>query len=212
MINFIYFIFLFLLNLYLYQIVSKQTPSEKFYYQISNTNKILLADSINKNSVKFMFEQIDWFIKNSEDNKIFIIIDSKGGDLLEGIKLIKYMEFVKKTKNIRFECVGFNVISSAFNIYQFCDYRYFLSKTIFIQHNPIIYISGTFEYIKNYTKKYLELDFELYNWILKLISKKLKISPQEYIEKFDKSDWIIKNHSEIYKNNLADEIIYYLIN
>ena len=94
------------------------------YDKISNSNKVILNGQIDKIMINNLINQIELLTKSNLDKNVFIIIDSIGGDLIEGVNLINWMEESKIKNNLRFECICIRTISTAFAIYQFYDYRY----------------------------------------------------------------------------------------
>ena len=83
-------------------------------------------------------------------------------------------------------CVS--VISTAFNIFQLCDYRYVIGSCLMIQHEPKINIEGTFEFVSNYYQNEFQIHLNMYNLILDKISNKLSISYNDYKNKFSNGD------------------------
>lgn len=177
------------------------------YDQILNPNKVILEGQIDKIVISRLINQIDLITKSNPDKNIFIIIDSIGGDLIEGIKFINWMEETKLEKILRFECVCISVISTAFNIFQFCDYRYVTKECLMIQHEPKITIEGTIDFVSKYYLNNFQLHLNMYNIITNKIANRLDISIIEYKNKFSNGDWIINNVDDIFLNNLADEKI-----
>jgi ATP-dependent protease ClpP protease subunit len=176
--------------------------------QIANTNKIILSGEINKVFISRFINQIELMTELNSDKNIFIIIDSIGGDLIEGIQFINWMEEKKLEKNLRFECICIKAISTAFNIFQLCDYRYVIEQSLMIQHEPKIKIEGTFDFVSNYyLDNFFQIHLDMYNKVLKKIANRLNISVKKYKSKFSNGDWIINNIDKIFLNNLADEKI-----
>lgn len=68
------------------------------FNQISNPNKVILGGHVDKLVISRLIYQIDLMTKSNPDKNIFILIDSIGGDLIEGIKFINWMEKNKLEK------------------------------------------------------------------------------------------------------------------
>lgn len=177
------------------------------FNKIANQNKIILSGEINKMVISRLTNQIELMIELNSDKNIFIVIDSVGGDLIEGIQFINWMEEKKSEKNLRFECICVKAISTAFNIFQSCDYRYIIEKSLMIQHEPKIKIEGTFDFVSNYYLNNFQVHLNMYNKVIKKIANRLNTSVNMYKNKFNNGDWIISNTDEIFLNNLADEKI-----
>ena len=200
-------IIIFLLIGIFYVKCSNTNITNMLYDQISNPNKVILSGHIDKMVMSTLINQIDLITKLNSDKNIFILIDSIGGDLIEGIKFINWIEEKKLEKNLRFKCICIRVISTAFNIYQMCDYRYVIEKCLMLQHEPKIKIEGTFDFVSDYYLNQYQIHLNMYNLIINKISNKLGIMTNEYKNKFSNGDWIINNINEIFINNLADEKI-----
>jgi ATP-dependent protease ClpP protease subunit len=145
--------------------------------------------------------------KSNLDKNVFIIIDSIGGDLIEGVNLINWMEESKIKNNLRFECICIRTISTAFAIYQFCDYRYIIDSCLMIQHEPKINIEGTFDFVSNYYQNNFQVHLNMYKLLVEKISNRLNMDIIEYKNKINSLDWIIFNNNEMLQNNLADKKI-----
>lgn len=198
-------IILLLLAIFKLTIVKSQNNlSIELFDKILNSNKIILYGQISSNSIANLINQINLITQTNNDKNIYIIIDSDGGDLIEGINFINWMEKNKKEKNLIFECVCIKVISSAFNIYQMCDYRYIIDSCYMMQHEPKISIKGTFEFISNYYQNNYQRHLNQYNEIIDKISKKINIDSIKYKKQIANTNWIINNSHDIFLNNLAD--------
>ncbi len=175
--------------------------------KISNPNKVILRGKIDSIVIANLINQIDLLTESNSDKNVFVIIDSIGGDLIQGIKFINWMEKSKSDKNLRFECVCVNVISTAFNIFQLCDYRYVIDSCLMIQHEPKINIEGTFDFVSNYFLNDFTKHLNMYNQIVNKVSHKLGLNQSQYVNKFANGDWIITNTNQMLLNNLANEKI-----
>ena len=92
-------IFIFLLFGLVYIMYSNANLANILYDKISNSNKVILNGQINKIMINNLINQIELMTKSNLDKNVFIIIDSIGGDLIEGVNLINWMEQSKIKNN-----------------------------------------------------------------------------------------------------------------
>lgn len=200
-------IFIFLLFGLVYIKYSNANLANILYDKISNSNKVILNGQIDKIMINNLINRIELMTKSNLDKNVFIIIDSIGGDLIEGVNLINWMEESKIKNNLRFECICIKTISTAFVIYQFCDYRYIIDSCLMIQHEPKINIEGTFDFVVNYYQNNFKIHLNMYKLLVEKISNRLNMDIIDYKNKINGFDWIIYNNNEMLQNNLADEKI-----
>ncbi len=119
------------------------------------------------------------------------------------------MEKTRTEYNIRYECTCIKAISTAFNIFQLCDYRYTTDSCLLIQHEPQLLIHGTFDFVSNYYENDFIYHQLQYLKIIKTISTKIGLEINDYKNKIKNKDWIINGSDNIMSNRLADEKIFY---
>lgn len=177
-----------------------------FNNNLINQSKILLDGDVNNILIDDIILQIK---KANNKNNIWMLINSDGGDLIQGIKLINFMDLTRNINNIKYNCICVKAISTSFNIFQLCDNRYvFNSYNLMIIHKPQLYIYGTFNFVLEYMFNGLLNDYFDYQNIEMKILLKLNIDKYEYFKKIENSDWIIENNlTEIKEYNLVDYII-----
>lgn len=172
-----------------------------FIPKISGINyytNLVLDQPITSNSL----EKIKSQIKSQINKNNLLVINSTGGDFVATINFIEWL----KNSNHTIDCVGINVHSSAFVIYQYCKTRYFTNQSNFLIHEPYLEISGTFEFVSNYLSNDWKQIYSKYKLIWKHIANRLKINPNEFASKM-KNDWVILPNDAI-KYNIADEMAY----
>jgi ATP-dependent protease ClpP protease subunit len=175
--------------------------------QIQNPNKILLNGEITKISIASTINEIMLTIDKKLDNNIFIVIDSVGGDLIEGFRLIDFMDRTRITNLIRYECICIQAISTAFYIYQLCDYRYVVKNSLMLIHEPKLTITGTFDFVSNYLSKGFDSDLKTYNQLIDKICTKNKIDKKYFLHMIKNKDWILSETNEIINNNFTNQLI-----
>ena len=136
-------------------------------------------------------------IENLKTQHIYIYIDSTGGSVLDGEKIIQYIQFKKNNKHTIL-CIANHAYSMAFHIFQHCSTRFVIPTSILMQHQMSLAISGQLKNIKNYitmidsiNTKYIEYE-----------SKKLGLTTADFNNKIETDWWMYSN--DIIKNNAAD--------
>jgi ATP-dependent protease ClpP protease subunit len=171
-------------------------------------DKILLTKN-NFVSIKNIIDEktrID-FIKdtiniNNEKKELYIIIDSAGGSVFEGEKIIEQIKFMK-SNDIKIKCIAINAFSMAFHIFQYCSERIITETSKLMSHQ----LKLTIKEIEIYKlKNYLEMIYSVNENLDNNISKRLNIDIKKYREKIYNDWWIYG--TDIIKENLADKISY----
>jgi len=132
---------------------------------------------------------------------LYIYIDSPGGNVDSGQKIIQYINF-KKDTNKTIMCIAWEAHSMAFNILQACSYRYVLQDSKMMQHQiSLKNVVGNIENINSYMK----ITNKMYDKLIIDASKRIGLSADEYKLKI-MNDWYFYG-SEIVENNVADAMI-----
>lgn len=173
------------------------------FFIVANTESLSVTlNEFNHVSIKGPITNLtaSSFISNIEKLKtkhIYIYIDSTGGSVLDGEKIIQYIQF-KKTNKHTILCIASHAYSMAFHIFQHCSTRFVIPTSVLMQHQMSLTISGQLKNIKNYISmidsintKYIEYE-----------SQKLGLTAADFNNKIDTDWWMYSN--DIIKNNAAD--------
>lgn len=164
---------------------------------LTQKNHVSLTGPINERVASKFISQIN----NIETDIIHVYINSPGGDVKAGQKIIQYINF-KKNTNKTISCIAWEAHSMAFNIMQFCTYRYVLKDSKMMQHQMSLSgLSGNIENINSYIK----IANKMYDSLINDASARIGITPGEYKTKIN-NDWYLYGE-EIVKNNVADFVI-----
>jgi ATP-dependent Clp protease protease subunit len=173
--------------------------SEKFdiieHLNFNNLNMLNLTEQVDELSAS---ELLDNLFEQEQD--FYLYIDSIGGDVESGMKIIKMMKFLQKD-NIKIKCIANKAFSMAFHIFQRCDERLIVDYSILMQHNMFTYLSGNINDVEKLLNKYLKINTEL----IEYESIKLKLDIQEYKSYLDDELWL--KGDDILKYNAADKKI-----
>lgn len=75
----------------IYQIQIKIITDE-LYLKILNFNEVIIREKITSDLLSSLIKQIDTKIESNTDKNIIMIINSTGGDLIQGINFINWMK------------------------------------------------------------------------------------------------------------------------
>lgn len=164
---------------------------------LTPTNHVSIKGQINSYSAsKFISD-----INKLSAKYIYVYIDSPGGSVLDGQKIIQYIQY-KKDNNSTIMCIAWEASSMAFHIFQYCSHRYVLKGSRLMQHPFSLYnLSGPIDNVYNY----VNMIYNIYKELISDGSERLKITSQQYLDKIN-NDWHLFG-KDIIENNAADSII-----
>lgn len=150
-------------------------------------NGAIELQSINEESVALIQQKMDTLVSLGAKN-ITLKINSDGGDVEEGNKLILFLE-EKIKAGIQIRCiVDFRARSMAFIVLQSpgCQTRLATVRAMFLAHEPSLEIGGN-RAIHNKVIEYLSA---LAENMASIAGNRLKIGVKGYEEKVKDGDWI----------------------
>jgi len=177
-----------------------QYYTSPFTIKLNKNNFINLTNEINIYTTNNLINNLI----NFNNKVLFLYIDSIGGNVDEGIKIINQINKMKN-KNISVNCIAKNALSMAFTIFQYCSYRYILHNSILLQHEVVIKFNKNTEYKLDELYQIIVYDKISYDKLIKFQSNKIGISIYQF-KKYIKNTWIIKGKDNIIQNT-ADKII-----
>ena len=163
---------------------------------LNNVNHISLTTNVNKNSVDDVIREMN-IIK---ENIIYMYIDSPGGEVFEGDKLVSNMAY-HQSLGREFVCIAENAHSMAFYIFQNCDRRYITQSAKMMQHQISIASNGPLVNNDNYIKMVKDISIKINT----LCASRIKMSLNDFIGKIN-TDWWVYGQ-DIIDNNVADKIV-----
>jgi ATP-dependent protease ClpP protease subunit len=196
-----YYFLLFPVAFYLlyYNIINEFVKYKSIY--IYPTNPISITQ-INKESIPHIIEKINY----SKDDTITFLINSNGGDVMQGYKLIQNMEILKKM-DITFDCYAIKAASMAFDIFQHCDNRYVIPNTYLMQHSATLIANWTMEELQYLlASDYFNELIRINNELDKFSAEKLNMRYENYKDLIAK-DLVLNSGEDILDLNCADEIV-----
>lgn len=163
---------------------------------LNKYNHVSIKGNIDSYTTSLFINDIEKIKKKS----IYLYIDSTGGSVHYGEKIIQYIEYKKEKKTV-FICIAHHAYSMAFHIYQHCNFRVVLPSSTIMQHQMSLSTNGSLENVQNH----IDLIHKINNYLIKIESKRLKITNNEYKTRIS-SDWWLYG-IDIIKYNTADIMI-----
>ena len=167
--------------------------TESLSITLNDFNHVSIKGQINNLTASSFISDIE----KIKTKHIYIFIDSTGGNVLDGEKIIQYIQF-KKNYKYTILCIASHAYSMAFHIFQHCNTRFIIPTSILMQHQMSITISGQLKNIKNYLSmiesinaKYIEYE-----------SKKLGLTITDFNNRIETDWWMYGD--DIIRNNAAD--------
>lgn len=142
------------------------------------------------------------FLAQTSDN-IVIYLDSPGGDVLAGLRMIETVRGAKAANpNLKVTCVVGSAASMAFYFLQLaCDERLVSETTILMQHQGSFGLRGKAGEVENIFRHYKSIG----EWLDNQSAKRLKMPVKKLQEKITNDWWMMG--FEAVKENVADKVI-----
>jgi len=177
------FIFLFLFTL-LILFLSDIDHSKEFYIELNSTNVVNLKSGINEGSIDRVIQSYITLRTLYPDQKIYFIIESRGGSIQDGLRLYNIMK-----NDINLDTIIIKSGSMASMLVQMLPgKRLILENSLMAFHRPFRIIHRN-----------------IWNKIEKQVSKRMKLNLDEYRLKAV-VEWRTYG-KDIINNNMADKIV-----
>lgn len=164
--------------------------------QSSPLECLSIDGTIQKNTVDNFFHQIEELRQKGYYGKIKIHFDTPGGSVLDGMRLLDYIE-----RN-HVECSATRAYSMGFVLFQACKTRKIEKYGSLMQHDMKLNLQMMdFSNFKSYYK-YIK---KIYEELIEKQIKRIGISEKKFLSRI-KNDWWMDAKDAIYYN-CADEII-----
>lgn len=160
--------------------------------KLNTTNNIVIKGEINeKVASEFIY---DLNIK-SKKNNILIYLDTPGGSVDQGMKI------VKEIQKYNLSCIAETAYSMGFIILQSCNKRYILSNSKLMQHQMSFGIADEKYRVENY----IHFIDKIEKQIIDLQVKRINITVEDFKQKIINNWWIYGENA--FENNVADELV-----
>lgn len=164
--------------------------------ELNSANLINLRGPINELSVNDVIEKMVLF----DGSVLYIYINSPGGSVLQGMKIIDQIEALKK-EGVEVNCIADYSASMAFVILQTCSRRYATKSSVLMQHQMSLGVEGNIHYINSYIDYVNHINLDL----IEMQSERIGLTCEEFDKKIMNDWWISGNHAT--KMNVVDELI-----
>ena len=168
---------------------------------LTNNNTVSLTNEVNDDSISSLINELYILHHNKENNinHIYIYLDTPGGSVEAGNRLIETIDFLSHSYNI--SCIAHHIASMGFVILQSCPNRLALKTSTLMQHQISSLISDEKQRMKTYMK-YMD---DLENELLEMQSKRINMSINDFIDITYHNWWL--TGTQALKYNVIDEII-----
>jgi len=186
MINLLSFILFFI------HFISSYTTNE--HITLNNTNNLLLKGPIDQElTTDFIYEFNK--ISNKNKNKTFIYLDTPGGSVEEGMKIVTLV------KDYNLSCIAERAYSMGFIIFQACRERLILKHSSLMQHQMSLGIINE----KGKIDSYMNYINEIENELVAMQATRLGMSRNKFRNKTVNEWWMYGDNILNYK--AADKLI-----
>lgn len=159
---------------------------------LTDKNTIILRGPVNHDSVSNVILEIN---KKPNKGDIFLYLNTNGGDVESGLKLVTEIE------KYNISCIADKAYSMGFMIFQVCNKRYILPHGRIMQHQISFGIQDEFGKIKNY------VDFveQMGNTMIRKMAQRINIDQSVFYDKVRDDWWLMGENAVI--EHCADQVV-----
>jgi len=178
---------------------AEQKEPEKEVVILSPNSFIKFTDEVNELTASRFIKD---FLSQTSD-KVTVFIDSPGGDVLDGLRMIEAVRSAKVARpNLKVKCVVNSAASMAFYFLQTaCDERLITETAVLMQHQAQIGMQAPV--------RRLESRFSLINaiidWLDNESAKRLSTTVKELRERVSNDWWVVGK--DAVKQKAADKVV-----
>ena len=163
---------------------------------LNENNMVSIRGPIDSDSTNKFFQDI---MKLDKESEINIFINSPGGSVMEGLKIVNYIEMINDYTNVN--CIADFAASMAFIITQSCQNRYALKSSILMQHQMSLVNQGNLFNLNNYMDMINDMNVEIdYNQ-----AKRINITYEEFKNRITNDWWLYGTKAK--EMNVVDDIV-----
>lgn len=163
---------------------------------LNENNLVSIRGPIDSDSTNKFFQDI---MKLDKEDEINIFINSPGGSVMEGLKIVSYIEMLNE--NVKVNCIADFAASMAFIITQSCKHRYALKSSLLMQHQMSLMNRGNLFNLNNYMEMINEMNVDLD----KSQAARINMSYEEFKERITNDWWLYGNKAK--EMNVVDDIV-----
>lgn len=168
---------------------------------LRKNNTVSLTTIVDDDSISKVIHHLYKMHKESHTNyeNVYIYLDTPGGSVEEGNRLIETIEYLSNSMNI--SCIAHHVASMGFAILQACPHRLGLKTSSLMQHQMSTHLADEKQRLKTYMRYIDHLEEEL----ISLQSNRIKMSNQQFKD-LTYHNWWLTGKQGI-KYNVLDELV-----
>ena len=177
----------------------QKQPEKKEVITLTPNSFVRLTDEVNEQSATRFIK--DFLSQTS--NEVTVFIDSPGGDVLDGLRMIETVRSAKAAKpNLKVKCVVGSAASMAFYFLQTaCDERLVLETSVLMQHQAQVGVRGP---VRQLDSRF-SLIHALIDWLDNESAKRLGLTVKELREKVSNDWWVVGK--DAVKQKAADKVV-----
>lgn len=162
------------------------------HIDLTTKNNLILRGPVDEKSVSRIIYELNLM---SDKNNVYLYIDTPGGELESGQRLIG------EVINHNISCVAERAYSMGFAILQSCKNRYILRHGRLMMHQVSFGIKDDLNRVINYVNFVEQMDFDM----TQMMSDRIKMTPCEFRERV-KDEWWLYGLFAV-AVNAADDIV-----
>ena len=166
---------------------------------LSKNNTVSLTKAVDDESISTVIAELYRIHQNKNNANIYIYLDTPGGSVDAGNRLIETIEYLSHSNNI--SCVAHHAASMGFVILQSCPHRLGLKSSSLMQHQISTMMADEKQRLKTYMKYMDSLEDEL----ISLQARRIKMSNQQFRDVTYHNWWL--TGKQALKYNVVDELV-----
>ncbi len=163
---------------------------------LTTSNFVLLRGEIDSRLVSEVILKLE----AKQGEKIYLYIDSPGGSIVDGMRLINVVKALAET-GTEIVCVADYAASMAFSLLQACPVRYALENAIIMQHQASYSVEGSM----TQNRSRIQLVETLTTKLNQMDAARLEIPLDQFVNRVYKDWWMFD--ADIIKNKAADQLV-----
>ena len=155
---------------------------------LNSTNFVELSGDVNQESINKVIKDLTY----SNSDLIYLYLNTDGGEVESGLRLIHILESYNDKKNII--CIGEKVLSMGFSIFQACKTRIVMLSSTAMQHQMIVSMEGQLYTLMRKLEYLKYID----DYLLTQESERLKM-PKDFYKSLREHEWWLHGRTIVEK-------------
>ena len=155
---------------------------------LNSTNFVELSGEVDQESINKVIRDLTY----SNSDLIYLYLNTDGGEVESGLRLIHILESYNDKKNII--CIGEKVLSMGFSIFQACKTRIVMLSSTAMQHQMIVSMEGQLYTLMRKLEYLKYID----DYLLTQESERLKM-PKDFYKSLREHEWWLQGRTIVEK-------------